>query len=257
MEQFNQKNYWTWRKILVGLGVIFILFIIYFASRESTNLPEHIKKYPKETKLLEDKVREAVSSMDQDDINLMKELTQKAINLLPDDEKQRLIALQVRFNEYGYASLTENEINIMQQLNQKAFNLLPEEDRLKLSKIFEKAGDNIDKNIKQQFPNQSKSRLKELVDKLDDPSDAVRWQAIVELEKLGPKAKEIIPDLIRYLENDDWRIRYYTVEILGMIGPDAKAAVPALQKVSKDPDRKVRKRASWALDEISKNNTGR
>ena len=253
MEQLNQKKYRAWRKILIGLGVIFILIIIYFANRESPNLPKQIKKQPKETKFLEDKAREAFSSMDQNDMKLMEELTQKAINLLPYDERQRLIALQIRFNEYGYVSLTENEINTMQQLNQKAFNLLPQEDRLKLSKIFAKAGDEVHKNINEQFPNQSKSRLKEIVAKLDDSSDAVRWQAIVELERLGPKAKEIVPDLIQYLENDDWRIRYYAVEILGMIGPDAKAAVPSLQKVSKDPDWKVRKRASWALDEISKN----
>ncbi len=254
MEQFNQKNYWTWRKILTGLGVILILIIIYFVNRDSTNLPEQIKKHPKETKLLEDEAREAVSSMDQDDINLMEELTQKAINLLPDDEKQQLISLQLRFNEYSYDALTENEINTMQQLNKKAIGLLSTEDNLKLSKIFERAVDEVRKDIKEQIPNQDNSRLKELVGKLDDPDEAVRWKAILELERLGPKAKEIIPDLIRYLENDDWRIRYYAVEILGMIGSDAKAAFSALQKVSKDPDWKVRKRASWALDEISKNN---
>lgn len=254
MEQFNRKEYWTWGKILIGLGVIFILVIIYFANRESMNLSKQIKKHPEETEFLESNIREAFSSMDQNDIKLMEELTQKAISLLPEDAKQRLLALQARFSEYGYASLTENEIGTMQRLNQEAISLLPEEDRLKLARIFNKASKEVRRDIEEQFPIQDEQRLKELVDKLDDSDDAVRWKAIVELEKLGPEAKGVVPDIIPYLESNDWRIRYYAVEILGMIGPGAKPAVPALQKVLNDPDKKVRWRASWALDEISKDN---
>ncbi|GAJ07156.1 unnamed protein product, partial [marine sediment metagenome] len=149
MEHFNRKKYWTWGKILIGLGIIFILIIIYFASRESTNLPEQIKENPEEAKFLENKVRETFSSMDQNDIKLIGELTQKATNLLPENERQQLIALQIRFNEYGYDSLTEKEINIMQQLNKKALDLLPAEDKLKLSKIFEKATVEVSKDIKE------------------------------------------------------------------------------------------------------------
>lgn len=254
MEHFNRKKYWTWGKILIGLGIIFTLFIIYFASRESTNLPEQIKENPEEAKFLENKVRETFSSMDQNDIKLIGELTQKAINLLPENERQQLIALQIRFNEYGYDSLTEKEINIMQQLNKKALDLLPAEDKLKLSKIFEKATVEVSKDIKEQFSNQDKSWLKELVNKLDDPDTAVRWKAIVELEKLGPKAKELVADIIPYLESNDWRVRYYSAEILGSIGASAKPAIPALEKILNDPDEKVRLMASWAIDEISKDN---
>lgn len=269
MERFNEKKYWTWKKILVVLGIISILVIVkvftspppsgknswrevfddYLGNRESKALPELIKKYPKETKFLENEVSQVFSSMDVNDMKLMEELTQKAINLLPEDEKQQLMALHIRFNENGYGALTEDEINTMQELNKKAFNLLAPEDRAKLNKIFKKATDVVPQH-----------RLKTLVNNLDHPDVTVRWQAIVELEKLGPKAEEVVQDIIPYLENDDWRVRYYAAEILGLIGSSAKPAIPALQKILNDPDEKVRVRASWALDEISKgkqrNNNG-
>lgn len=82
----------------------------------------------------------------------------------------------------------------------------------------------------------------------------MRWKAIVELEKLGPKAKEVVADIIPYLESNDWRVRYYSAEILGSIGPSAKPAIPALEKILNDPDEKVRLMASWAIGEISKDN---
>ncbi len=240
MEQFNEKKYWTWKKILVVLGIILILAMVrvftgdYFGNRQSKNLPKLIA---------ENEVREAFSSMEENDINLMRELTQKAINLLPENEKQQLITLQNRFNKDGYTALTEDEISTMQELNKKALSLLPAEDKEKLNEIFEKTVNAV-----------LEDTLKALVNNLGHSDEAVRWQAIVELEKLGPKAKGAVHDIIPYLERKDWRIRYYVAEILGTIGPSAKPAIPALQKALNDPDEKVRLRASWALDEISRDN---
>lgn len=267
MEQSDEKKYWTWKKMLAAIGIVLVLAMVKVftgppppgksswrepmndssANRESKHLAKQIKKYPRETKFLENEIREAILSKEEQDIKLLEELTQKAMNLLPEDEKQQLIALQVRFNENGYGALTENEINTMQTLNKKAFDLLPAEDKVKLNKVFRET-EEITTDVV------LKDRLKALVDNLDHSDVAVRWKAIEELEKLGPKAKEVVHDIIPYLDSNDWRVRYYAAEILGMIGLSAKPAVPALQKALNDPDEKVRVRASWALDQISKDN---
>ena len=82
-------------------------------------------------------------SMQNEDIESIKELTNKAVLLLPENEREELIELQTRFGKYGYSSLTENETRLMQELNNKAMNLLPEKDRIKLYNLMEKAYDSL------------------------------------------------------------------------------------------------------------------
>ncbi len=212
-----------------------------------------VREYPNVTKIMESKSREAILSMNQKNVNLIEKLTQKAVGLLSENEKEDLTSLQTRFLEGGYDALSDNEIKRMQQLNKKAFNLLPTEDRATLNKLLLKNIDRVRQGAEEQILSAGKLRLKELVDKLDDPDVALRWQAVVELEKLGSKAKDAVPDLILYLEHNDWRIRYYAAEILGTIGPGAKAAVPSLRKASNDTNRKVQYSVSDALNKILKN----
>lgn len=263
MKLFNKSRYWTWKNLFAVLGIILLLAIIkvftgppppgksswlevfsdHSQNGESKDLPRLIKKHPGESKIVEREVRDVFSSMDEKNIKLVEGLTQKAITLLPENDRQQLMSLHVRLNKGGYDALTVDEINIMQRLNEKAINLLPYEDRAKLNEIWEKSTAVV-----------LKSRLKTLVNNLDHPDEAVRWQAIVELEKFGSEAKLVMPDIIPYLKSDDWRVRYYAVEILGMIGPDARVAIPDLRKLLNDSDEKVRSRTSWALEEISKEN---
>jgi len=82
-------------------------------------------------------------SMKNEDIESIKELTNKAVLLLPENEREELIELQTRFGKYGYSALTENETRLMQELNNKAMNLLPEKDRIKLYNLMKKAYDSL------------------------------------------------------------------------------------------------------------------
>ena len=82
-------------------------------------------------------------SMKSEDIESIKELTNKAILLLPENEREELTKLLTRFGKYGYSALTENETFLMQELNNKAMNLLPEKDRTKLYNLMKKAYDSL------------------------------------------------------------------------------------------------------------------
>lgn len=63
-----------------------------------------------------------------------------SVPIIPDDEKEKLLELQIIFSEYGYSALTEDDIHLMTELNNKAVSLLPEEDRVKLYSLFKKLG---------------------------------------------------------------------------------------------------------------------
>jgi len=81
--------------------------------------------------------------MKDEDIELIQELTNKAMLLLPENEREQLIELQTRFGKYGYSALTENETRLMQELNNKAINSLPENDRTKLYNLMKKLYDSL------------------------------------------------------------------------------------------------------------------
>lgn len=207
------------------------------------DLPEQIKQHPSESKRIKNTITETFSEFSVDEINLVNTLSKKAVSLLPSDESEILIALQALFNENGYDALNEEEIGLMQELNNKAFSLLPENEQNTLAVIFERNSQITLVKL-----------LKSLVINLDHEDESVRWQAIVELEKYGSKAKAVIQDIIPYLNNDDWRVRYYSAEILGIIGPDSKDAIPDLKKLLNDPNKMVCDKANWAIDNILNEN---
>jgi HEAT repeat protein len=72
--------------------------------------------------------------------------------------------------------------------------------------------------------------LRRWTEDLESRDPAVRSQALQELQKLGPEAREAVPALIAALEKvrEDRDLCRPLVETLGAIGPDARAAVPLL-----------------------------
>ena len=80
-------------------------------------------------------------SMSNEDIALMQELTSRAVQLLPEDEQEKLIELQTLFSKEGYSALTAEESKLMRELNNKAISLLPEEDMKRLDAIMKKMYD--------------------------------------------------------------------------------------------------------------------
>jgi len=113
-------------------------------------------------------------SMKNEDIELIQELTSKATQLLPENEKEKLIELQTRFGKYGYSALTENETRLMQELNNKAMNLLPEKDRTKLYNLMKKLSDSLTEKttmvqkIRNMFPTLSQESAEKFVSKAND-----------------------------------------------------------------------------------------
>jgi hypothetical protein len=113
-------------------------------------------------------------SMKNEDIESIQSLTSKAIQLLPENEREELIELQTRFGKYGYSALTENETRLMQELNNKAMNLLPEKDRTKLDGLLKKVYDSLTEGttmvqtIRNMFPTLSQESAEKFVRKAND-----------------------------------------------------------------------------------------
>ena len=117
-----------------------IKLALYYTSKE---LEEWVNKNKEEKTKMDTLYENLEKSMKNEDIELMQDLTSKAIGLLPENEREQLIELQTRFSKYGYSALTENETRLMQELNNKAMNLLPENDRTKLDSLLKKLYDSL------------------------------------------------------------------------------------------------------------------
>lgn len=129
----NNNDGWNIKKFLIALvfiliGAIVITYINYSVKNKETNTMSEL--YEKVEK-----------SMEKEDMELLNKLSDKARQLLPDDEKEKLLELQIVFSEYGYSALTEEDTRLMTELNKKAISLLPEEDRVKLFNLFKKLSD--------------------------------------------------------------------------------------------------------------------
>jgi uncharacterized membrane protein YvbJ len=121
-----------------------IILIILMAIAAVVIISNYLLESKNEEKTTMDTLYENLEkSMKNEDIESIKELTNKAILLLPENEREQLIELQTRFGKYGYSALIENETRLMQELNNKAMNLLPEKDRTKLYNLMKKAYDSL------------------------------------------------------------------------------------------------------------------
>ena len=67
------------------------------------------------------------------------------------------------------------------------------------------------------------------------------------------KADELLPILIKSLESNDFMIQCQSAWLLGQLGELARDAVPALKRMLADKDSFVRRVASEALQEITRN----
>jgi len=124
------------------------LFWLYYLKCQGRDITEELEnlryfsstaeRFNEEKTTMDTLYENVEKSMKDEDIELMQELTGKAIGLLPKNEREQLIGLQTRFNKYGYSALTENETFLMQELNNKAVNLLPKTDRVKLDSLLKK-----------------------------------------------------------------------------------------------------------------------
>jgi len=148
-----------------------IKLALYYTSKE---LEEWVNKINEEKATMDTLYENMEKSMKNEDIELIQALTSKAIQLLPKNEKEKLIELQTRFGKYGYSMLTENETHLMQELNNKAMNLLPENDRIKLDSLLKKLSDSLTgeipmvQQIRDIFPNLSQESAEKFVSKAND-----------------------------------------------------------------------------------------
>jgi HEAT repeat protein len=89
-----------------------------------------------------------------------------------------------------------------------------------------------------------------LISAVADPAQKVRQSAIVNLGRLGPKARSAVPALSAALKDADFNVRVQVLNALGAIGPEARAAIPAIQGALKDKNASVRVCAARALKKI-------
>jgi HEAT repeat protein len=78
----------------------------------------------------------------------------------------------------------------------------------------------------------SKKSPKELVDLLRH--EDLRDQAADRLREMGPNAREAVPELIAALQDPNDAVRYEAASVLLHIGPDAEAAIKPLADLAKD-----------------------
>jgi len=148
-----------------------IKLALYYTSKE---LEEWVNKINEEKTTMDNLYENMEKSMENEDIELLKTLTSKAIQLLPENEREKLIELQTRFGKYGYSALTENETYLMQELNNKAMNLLPEKDRTKIDSLLKKVYDSLTEEttmvqeLRNMFPTLSQESAEKFVRKAND-----------------------------------------------------------------------------------------
>ena len=132
----NNNNGWNIKKFLIALVFILIgAMVITYINHSVEN---------KEKNTMSELYEKVEESMEKEDVELLNKLSEKARQLLPDDEKEKLLELQIVFSEYGYSALTEDDTRLMTELNNKAVSLLPEEDRVKLYSLFKKLSDSLE-----------------------------------------------------------------------------------------------------------------
>jgi hypothetical protein len=165
----KEKHKLILNKILIIFVILLVISVAVVGSRNK------LLELKNEEKTKMDTLYENLEkSMKNEDIELIQELTSKALLLLPENEREQLIELQTRFGKYGYSALTENETHLMQELNNKAINLLPENDRTKLYNLMKKLSDSLTEGttmvqtIRNMFPTLSQESAEKFVRKAND-----------------------------------------------------------------------------------------
>ena len=165
----KEKHKLILNKILIIFVILLVISVVVVGSRNK------LLESKNEEKTTMDILYENMEkSMQNEDIESIKELTNKAVLLLPENEREELIELQTRFGKYGYSALTENETRLMQELNTKAINLLPENDRTKLDNLMEKLSDFLTEKttmvqkIRNMFPTLSQESAEKFARKAND-----------------------------------------------------------------------------------------
>ena len=139
ISQINKEKS-LFQKLFSTKTLIIIIFALVFIIVSTVNRHRQIQEeYGQPT--MDALYENLVTSMNEEDIIQISELTSKAVHLLPIDEQEKLIRLQTIFGKEGYSALTVEETILMQELNNKATSLLPEEDKIKLDALMKKAYD--------------------------------------------------------------------------------------------------------------------
>jgi HEAT repeat protein len=89
-----------------------------------------------------------------------------------------------------------------------------------------------------------------LRDSLKHQSPFVNWTAARAVERLGPRARAVVPDLLPLLKHAEPDVRIMAARAFGKLGPDAKPAVPALAELLKSGDGRQRFQVALALGEL-------
>ncbi len=77
--------------------------------------------------------------------------------------------------------------------------------------------------------------VKQLVETLHDPNQAVRLRAINTLARIGPDARDAVAPLTKLLSENDAAVQRAAVHALGQIGAPAEGAVDALMRELRRP----------------------
>jgi WD40 repeat protein len=85
---------------------------------------------------------------------------------------------------------------------------------------------------------------------LGDENPLVRKQALIVLERLGPKGRPALPVLVKFLDAPDPRVRRWAATNLGRMGAESRPALDTLIASLNDADPEARRAKAAALDAI-------
>lgn len=98
----------------------------------------------------------------------------------------------------------------------------------------------------------AKTPVQSLIQELGSSDAEQRYDAVKQLETLGPDAAEATGALASLLQDKEGKVRYRAAKALAKIGPGAAEATPALTDALKDQDSEVRYYAAKALAKIGR-----
>jgi phage FluMu protein Com len=108
-----------------------------------------------------------------------------------------------------------------------------------------------------ELPPEQRGEVEAIIKELNHTDPAVRRQAAIKAQKLGPRARAAVPALVNALKDQSNPVvspllRQEAARALGSMGPDADSAVPALRDALQDKNAKVQEEAVEALCKLGK-----